>query len=223
MGSGKTTVLFEASDILASRNIPHAAVDLDALGTAHLPAGVQDKELMYRNLRSVWENYNQVGVKRFLLARAIENREELECCREAVKPKGVDICCLTARHTDNGGARSKPRGGRIAEELRGSCCGTEFGAVSSVCNIGGLGLSIGECNSNASVTRSSGPKTRSNSGPITSKPPVIRSYDPPFRPLQAGVRGSSPLRSMNPFHSQRLSGFFSRPHTRLRSNLVDLV
>ena len=96
MGSGKTAVLFEASDVLASRNIPHAAIDLDALGTAHLPAGVQDKELMYRNLRSVWENYAQVGLKRLLLARAIENREELECCREAVKAENVVVCRLTA-------------------------------------------------------------------------------------------------------------------------------
>ena len=32
MGAGKTTVLCEASDILALRQIPHAAIDLDALG-----------------------------------------------------------------------------------------------------------------------------------------------------------------------------------------------
>lgn len=96
MGSGKTAVLFEASDILVSRNIPHAAIDLDAFGTVHLPPGVQDKELMYRNLRSVWENYAQVGLKRLLLARAIESREELECCREAVKVESVAVCRLTA-------------------------------------------------------------------------------------------------------------------------------
>jgi hypothetical protein len=97
MGSGKTAVLFEASDVLSARNIPHAAIDLDALGTAHCPADVQsNKELMYRNLRSVWENYAQVGLKRLLLARAIENREELECCREAVRAKMVTVCRLIA-------------------------------------------------------------------------------------------------------------------------------
>ena len=36
MGAGKTTVLGEASDILALRHIPHAAIDLDALGLAYL-------------------------------------------------------------------------------------------------------------------------------------------------------------------------------------------
>jgi hypothetical protein len=51
---------------------------------------------MYRNLRSVWENYVQVGVRRLLLARAMENREELECCREAVKAESMEICRLSA-------------------------------------------------------------------------------------------------------------------------------
>jgi uridine kinase len=37
MGSGKTTVLSEASDILLSKCIVHAAIDLDTLGIAHLP------------------------------------------------------------------------------------------------------------------------------------------------------------------------------------------
>jgi hypothetical protein len=96
MGSGKTSVLFEASDILTARNVPHAAIDLDALGTAHLPAGVQSKEMIYRNLRSVWENYAQVGLNRLVLAGAIEDREELECCREAVRAKTVTVCRLIA-------------------------------------------------------------------------------------------------------------------------------
>jgi predicted kinase len=111
MGSGKTTVLFEASDVLTARNIPHAAIDLDAFGTAHLPAGVQDNELMYRNLRSVWQNYAQAGLKRLLLARAIETREELECCREAVKAENVVVCRLTATMpTMEGRVQSREKG-----------------------------------------------------------------------------------------------------------------
>src|SRR6266404_2571668 len=37
MGAGKTSVLGEASDLLALRHITHAAIDLDAFGLAHLP------------------------------------------------------------------------------------------------------------------------------------------------------------------------------------------
>jgi hypothetical protein len=116
MGAGKTTVLYEASDLLTAREIPHAAIDLDALGAAHLPSSVrastiqastvrapgvgasdvQDEHLMYRNLRSVWENYAGAGLHRLLLARALETRAELEFCREAVSAATVAVCRLTA-------------------------------------------------------------------------------------------------------------------------------
>src|SRR6266853_4051370 len=96
MGSGKTTVLSEASDLLIARNIPHASIDVDALGTAHLPPTLQNNQLMYQNLQSVWENYAHAGVTRLLLARAIENRAELKQCRNAVSGAQIVICRLTA-------------------------------------------------------------------------------------------------------------------------------
>jgi hypothetical protein len=66
MGEGKTRVLGEASDILAQQNTPHAAIDLDAFGLAHLPSGECSDAVMYRNLQSVCKNYSSVGVRRFL-------------------------------------------------------------------------------------------------------------------------------------------------------------
>src|SRR5258707_15879634 len=89
MGSGKTTILSEASDILTARSIPHASIDVDALGTAHLQPTVQNNQLMYQNLHSVWENYAHAGLTRLLLARAIEDRAELEQCRNALS--GAEI------------------------------------------------------------------------------------------------------------------------------------
>src|SRR5258706_7597577 len=96
MGSGKTTVLSEASDLLTARNIPHASIDVDALGTAHLPPTLQNNQLMYQNLHSVWENYAHAGVTRLLLARAIEDRTELQQSRSAVSRAQFVICRLTA-------------------------------------------------------------------------------------------------------------------------------
>jgi tRNA uridine 5-carbamoylmethylation protein Kti12 len=96
MGAGKTTVLREASDILTSRQIPHAAIDLDALGLAHLASAPDNDAVMYRNLRSIRENYSSLGVQRFLLARAIENRTELELCRRAVSATNALVCRLAA-------------------------------------------------------------------------------------------------------------------------------
>jgi hypothetical protein len=96
MGAGKTTVLGEASDILALRQIAHAAIDLDALGLAHLPSAAGNDGVMYRNLQSVCTNYASLGVRRFLLARAIEDRTELEVCRGIVSAANLVVCRLTA-------------------------------------------------------------------------------------------------------------------------------
>jgi N-acetyltransferase len=96
MGVGKTAVLGEASDILALRQIAHAAIDLDALGLAHVPSATSNNGVMYSNLRSVCENYAALGVQRFLLARAIEDRTQLERCRETVPATSMVVCRLTA-------------------------------------------------------------------------------------------------------------------------------
>ena len=96
MGSGKTAVLDEASDILALRGIAHAGVDLDGLLIVHLPVGVRDGDVMFRNLCCVWENYAALGVRRLLLARALERREELEGIRAAVSPRKITVCRMKA-------------------------------------------------------------------------------------------------------------------------------
>jgi len=96
MGSGKTSVLAEASDILALRRIVHAAIDLDALGLAHLPSAASTDGVMYRNLQSVCQNYAALGITRLLLARALEDRAELELCRTAVSAQITAVCRLTA-------------------------------------------------------------------------------------------------------------------------------
>ena len=96
MGAGKTTVLGEASDILAQRQIIHAAIDLDALGVAHLPSATRSDGVMYDNLRSIYGNYAALGVQRFLVARAIEDGAQLELCRAMIPAANVVVCRLTA-------------------------------------------------------------------------------------------------------------------------------
>jgi hypothetical protein len=96
MGAGKTSVLAEASDILALRGIVHAAIDLDALSLAYLPSAARTDDVMYRNLESVCRNYVAMGVTRLLLARAMETRAELELCRTMVSAAKTTVCRLTA-------------------------------------------------------------------------------------------------------------------------------
>jgi hypothetical protein len=104
MGRGKTSVLGEASDILASRIILHAAVDLDALGVADLPSKLEGDGVMYRNLQSVCENYAALGVRRLLLSRALETRDELDLCRRATGAETVILVRLTASRKPWSGA-----------------------------------------------------------------------------------------------------------------------
>ena len=96
MGAGKTSVLAEASDILALRKIVHAAIYLDALGLAHLPSATGNDGVMYRNLESVCRNYAALGITRLLLARAMEDRGELELCQSIVSAANTIVCRLTA-------------------------------------------------------------------------------------------------------------------------------
>jgi adenylylsulfate kinase len=95
MGSGKTTVMAEASDILMARGMMHAAIDLDALSIAHVP-GTELTDLVYRNLSSVWTNYAALGIDRLLLAAAVENCGELNKIRAVLPDAATVICRLTA-------------------------------------------------------------------------------------------------------------------------------
>jgi hypothetical protein len=96
MGSGKTTVLAEASDILTARGVTHAAIDLDALGIAHVPDR-PSIDFAYPNLLSVWTNYAAVGIRRLLLAGALESLDELDHIRAVIPDATVVICRLKAR------------------------------------------------------------------------------------------------------------------------------
>ena len=95
MGSGKTTMLGEASDLLVARGIVHAAVDLDTLGMGHLPQASWT-DLPYRNLAFVWQNYADVGATRLLIAEAVENAGELDRIRDVIPGAQIVVCRLLA-------------------------------------------------------------------------------------------------------------------------------
>jgi len=82
MGAGKTTVLAEASDILCAEGVTHAAIDLDALTIGHLPPNATS--LLERNLAAVWNNYASFGIRRVILAAAVETPERLAEIRAAI-------------------------------------------------------------------------------------------------------------------------------------------
>jgi hypothetical protein len=98
MGAGKTTVMGEVSDVLAAARLPHAAIDLDALGIVH-DAGAPSGDLMIANLRAVAGNYAAAGISRFVLAGAIESRSNLNRIRSAIGADAVIVCRLRASLT----------------------------------------------------------------------------------------------------------------------------
>jgi hypothetical protein len=96
MGPGKSSVLGEASDFLAQRQIVHAVIDFDALGLAHLPSAARSDGVMYENLLSVCTNFSSLGVQRLLLARAIEDAARLRLCRDIIAAPNAVSCRLIA-------------------------------------------------------------------------------------------------------------------------------
>ena len=96
MGSGKTTVMAEASDLLTASGIVHAAIDLDALGVGHLQNDAWN-DLTYRNLASLWANYCAAGVARMLIAEAVENRAELDLIQRAIPGSRILVCRLKVK------------------------------------------------------------------------------------------------------------------------------
>jgi adenylylsulfate kinase-like enzyme len=96
MGAGKTTVLGEASDLLAAHGIAHAAIDLDALGVSHLTESASSADLAYANLRSIWANYAAAGARHVLVAAAVESRSELDRLSDALPHAELVVCRLHA-------------------------------------------------------------------------------------------------------------------------------
>ena len=96
MGSGKTTVLSEASDLLKQADVSHAAIDLDWLSIMHPSSGQQSERLMFANLAALWSTYAAAGAERLLIARVVENRSELQRYRDAVPGAEPVVCRLTA-------------------------------------------------------------------------------------------------------------------------------
>ena len=96
LGTGKTTVLNEATDLLSEAGIPHAAIDLDALAVMHPRREPHGEGLAFANLAVIWPNYAAAGAERLMVARVVEERAELARYRAAVPGAGIVVCRLTA-------------------------------------------------------------------------------------------------------------------------------
>ena len=97
MGSGKTAVMGEASDILREMSIPHAAIDLDAV-SVHLFPDSTTKDIDLRNAAALYKNCVAAGVDKILIAAAIESAQSLDDLTGAFSGASLIVCRLTASH-----------------------------------------------------------------------------------------------------------------------------
>jgi ribose 1,5-bisphosphokinase PhnN len=97
MGAGKTAVMGEASDVLLSRSINHAAIDLDIVATPLLPERLSH-DVYLKNIAALFNNCRSAGIDRSVVAAAIEHRTQLEEFRTASQATAIIVCRLTAAH-----------------------------------------------------------------------------------------------------------------------------
>jgi hypothetical protein len=78
-GVGKSTIAAEMADLLEDAGVPYAALDLDWLTWCNVGDGDRASEhaMLLHNLEAVVANYRAGGVRYFVLARWIRNRDEL--------------------------------------------------------------------------------------------------------------------------------------------------
>jgi adenylylsulfate kinase len=94
MGSGKTAVAIALGDLLQQREQPYALVDLDWLGWVD-PAPfslLTQRAVLAENLRLIWPTFREAGVERLVLARYVEDREQLDEFRAALP--GVELAIV---------------------------------------------------------------------------------------------------------------------------------
>ena len=96
MGSGKTTVLSEVSDLLEEANVAHAAIDLDWLSAMHPSREHHGERLMFANLAAIWPVYAAAGAERLVVARVVEDRSDLQHYHDAVPGAQPVVCALEA-------------------------------------------------------------------------------------------------------------------------------
>jgi hypothetical protein len=96
VGVGKTTVLVEIHDVLASRGVPHACIERDALAYSWPERGYYNEDAALENLAAVWTNFRAAGAGRLVVAGVVEREADLEGYRRAIPGARVTVCRLVA-------------------------------------------------------------------------------------------------------------------------------
>jgi len=82
-GAGKTSVLTALSDTLSDADVPHAAVEVEALRCTHPPLSLEEE---MRQLHTVYRLFRDSGHRVLIIARTIETDDEIAAVLRAIDP-----------------------------------------------------------------------------------------------------------------------------------------
>lgn len=96
VGVGKSAVLDEIHHVLRTAHLPHACIDLDAIGLSWPIRGVFNQTSILENLGALWGNFRAAGARRLAIAGVVERPDDLAALRLAVPGARVVLCQLLA-------------------------------------------------------------------------------------------------------------------------------
>jgi hypothetical protein len=99
VGVGKSAVLQEADALLISAGVVHATIELEDVARFWGPLGRKGgtrPDVAYRNLATLWSNYNAAGADRLLLSLLVEGRSDLEPVHQAIPNAAITVIELHA-------------------------------------------------------------------------------------------------------------------------------
>lgn len=94
VGVGKTSTLYYGSEMLVRAEVPHCALDVDALWSGY--PGWCDTKMALRNVRAVWMNFLSVGADKLLLADVVETTSHARQFQQVCELDSITVCRLRA-------------------------------------------------------------------------------------------------------------------------------
>jgi len=99
IGAGKTAAAEALSELLYSRGMHHALIDLDWLGQVYPPPDPMDPhalDLAFNNLALIAPGFLKVGVRYFVVAATLTSAAELSRLRAALPKVDLSVCRVVA-------------------------------------------------------------------------------------------------------------------------------
>jgi adenylylsulfate kinase len=98
VGAGKTTLVWEISDVLSERRVPHAALDGDGLRASWPVTSRWNEDLLFESIAALWPVQRAHGAERLVIAMVVEDPSDLDRYRTAIPGAALTVCRVVAPH-----------------------------------------------------------------------------------------------------------------------------